>query len=284
MGARKAILAGSWYPANASGCQREIEGFLQELNIKKDPQKKYLAGIVPHAGWYFSGSIACNVINLLVDDGPCDVIAVFGMHLHSGSPNYIMKEGTWETPFGDIKIESDLANELTKKFQFIIETDKRFTHDNTIEVQLPFIKYFFKNASLLPIGVPPSQKSLEIGKAVVEFAKNLGISVKVIGSTDLTHYGINYGFSPKGYGSKALKWVTEENDAGVIKLMSAMDPEKVIKEALENQNACCAGAAATAISAAKALGANKGVTIAYATSHDKSPGDSFVGYAGIVFG
>jgi AmmeMemoRadiSam system protein B len=64
--------------------------------------------------------------------------------------------------------------------------------------------------------------------------------------------------------------------------MLALDPAKVIDEALASQNACCAGAAATAIAAAKHLGANRADEIAYATSYDKSPGDSFVGYVGIV--
>ena len=65
--------------------------------------------------------------------------------------------------------------------------------------------------------------------------------------------------------------------------MIAMEPERVITEALSNQNACCAGAAATAIAAAKELGAKQAEEIAYATSYDKNPGDSFVGYTGIVF-
>ena len=69
----------------------------------------------------------------------------------------------------------------------------------------------------------------------------------------------------------------------MIDTMMAMEPQQVISEALANQNACCAGAAATAIAAGKALGAEKAETIAYATSYDKSPGDSFVGYVGIVF-
>ena len=80
-----------------------------------------------------------------------------------------------------------------------------------------------------------------------------------------------------------MEWVRNDNDRRVIDAMLAMDPEKVIKEAGANQNACCGGAAATAIAAAKALGAKQAETIAYATSHDKSPGDSFVGYVGIVF-
>jgi AmmeMemoRadiSam system protein B len=65
--------------------------------------------------------------------------------------------------------------------------------------------------------------------------------------------------------------------------MLDMDAEKVISEALASQNACCAGAAATAIETARHLGADRAESIAYATSYDKSPGDSFVGYVGIVF-
>jgi hypothetical protein len=32
------------------------------------------------------------------------------------------------------------------------------------------------------------------------------------------------------------------------------------------------------------MGAGRARQVAYATSYDKSPGDSFVGYVGIVFG
>jgi hypothetical protein len=205
------------------------------------------------------------------------------MHLHSGSPAYIMTEGTWETPFGNLDIETALAKELNEKFTFQIETADRFTQDNTIELQLPFIKYFFKDAKIVPIGAPPTKISLEIGKTVAALSKRLGLQVKVIGSTDLTHYGPNYGFMSHGRGSSAVDWVRNDNDRRVIDAMLTMDPEKVIKEATANQNACCCGAAATAIAAAKALGAKQAETIAYATSHDKSPGDSFVGYVGIVF-
>jgi hypothetical protein len=194
-----------------------------------------------------------------------------------------MKEGSWETPFGEIEIEGNISSELVKKYPFEIETPQRFIRDNTIELQLPFIKYFFKDVKIVPIGVPPIEESLNIGRDAVRIAKGLGLKVMVLGSTDLTHYGVNYGFVSHGTGTQALKWVKNENDKRVIDAMLEMNPGKVIKEALSNDNACCAGAAATAISAAKELGATHAELVAYATSYDKSPGDSFVGYAGIVF-
>ncbi len=280
---RRAVFAGSWYPSNASDCEKEIKGFLAEGRAIKPPDRKLVGGIVPHAGWYFSGSIACNVINCLKSEVAPDVVVVFGMHLHPGSPCYMMAEGAWETPFGEIPVEETLAAELAQKFAFTLETPRRFNQDNTIELQLPFIKYFFGDARIVAMGVPPKKESLEIGRAVADFCKQLGLTAKVIGSTDLTHYGHNYGFVSKGSGRQAVDWVRKENDRRVIDAMLALDPEKVITEGLMHQNACCAGAAATAIQAAKHLGAAEADEIAYATSYDKSPGDSFVGYVGVVF-
>jgi AmmeMemoRadiSam system protein B len=276
------MFAGSWYPASASECEREITGFLAEGQNLKSPQRRLVGGIVPHAGWYFSGSIACNVISRLQSEAMPDVIVVFGMHLHPDSPCYIMAEGAWQTPFGEIPVEENLAAELVNKFAFTVETPDRFNQDNTVELQLPFIKYFFKEAKIVAMGVPPSKSSLKIGQTVIALAKQLGLTAKVIGSTDLTHYGSNYGFTSKGRGQRAVDWVRSKNDRRVIDAMLALAPENVIDEALASQNACCAGAAATAIAAAKRLGADQADEIAYATSYDKSPGDSFVGYVGIV--
>ena len=283
MKARKAVFAGSWYPDSATECEREIKAFIKEAEVNAGITTKLTGGIVPHAGWYYSGSIACNVIKALSESSTPDVFLIFGMHLHAGSPSYIMKDGAWETPFGEIEIEGDIASELAKKYPFEIETPQKFTRDNTIELQLPFIKYFFKDVKIVPMGVPPVEESLNIGIDAVKIAKELGLKAMVLGSTDLTHYGVNYGFVSHGTGSQAVRWVKNENDKRVIDAMLAMDPGKVINEATSNDNACCAGAAATAINAAKELGATRAELLTYFTSYDKSPGDSFVGYAGIVF-
>ncbi len=280
MKARKAVFAGSWYPESASECEREIKRFIKDA---KTTGTKPVGGIVPHAGWYYSGKIACNVIKILSESVTPDLFLVFGMHLHPGSPRYLMKEGAWETPFGAIQVEEGITEKLADKYSFEIESAQRFTRDNTIELQLPFIKYFFKDVKIVPMGVPPVEESLNIGIDAVKIAKDLGLKVMVLGSTDLTHYGANYGFVSHGTGAQAVKWVKNENDKIVIDAMLEMNPGKVIKEALSNDNACCAGAAATAISAAKELGASRAELVNYATSYDISPADSFVGYAGIVF-
>ena len=283
---RKAAFAGSWYPSGASECERQIEDFLSEASAPGEYQMKAVGGIVPHAGWDFSGSIACRVIHSLKQMAAADpdVILVFGMHLHPKSPCYIMPEGAWETPFGNIEVDRELAARLIERHDFVVETPTDFTPDNTVELQLPFLKHFFKDTRLVAMGVPPSIASLDIGKSAVDAARDLGRSAMIIGSTDLTHYGANYGFTAMGTGKSAVSWVTTQNDRLVIDAMLDMDPVRVVEVARENQNACCAGAAATAVAGANHLGANRAEHVAYATSYEKSPGDSFVGYVGIVMG
>ena len=245
--------------------------------------KEMIGGIVPHAGWFYSGRIACNVIKSLKNGSPPETMVIFGRHLHPGSDNFIMKEGQWATPLGDLEIDHELAEKLASEFPFTVETASRYEQDNTIELQLPFIKYFFPDSKILPVGVPPAQNSLKIGQRVAQLSVEMGREMIILGSTDLTHYGYNYGHTPKGVGPEAVDWVKNENDKRVVDLMMAMDAEGVVEESLKNHNACCSGAVAAAISAAKSLGAQEGKKLIYSTSYDIRPDSSFVGYVGIVF-
>jgi len=283
MNVRKAKFAGSWYPGTETECKQEIEKFIKTTVSVSSKNIKRVGGIVPHAGWQFSGQIATNVLYCLKGLQDPDVVILFGMHLPSNGPNIIMPEGAWETPLGLIRVHEELAQMLTRRFTFELETPTKFYQDNTIELQMPLIKYFFPDAKVVAMGVPPNPGSLEIGKMAVKYAQQSGLKVLVLGSTDLTHYGPNFGMTTKGRGRDAVNWVRYENDRRIVELMLDMEPEKVISESLNNRNACCGGAAAAAIEAAKQLGAKESESLVYATSYDKSPSDSFVGYVGIIY-
>ena len=286
---RKTTFAGSWYPGTAAACREEIESFLDQGSTA-DPGRRYMGGIVPHAGWYYSGQVACQVIERLKGDnidGPApDLIAIFGMHLHPASPCFLLDADQFETPLGPLAIHrglvAQLARRLAKVADYRMETARDFQPDNTIELQLPFIKYFFPESAIVTVGLPPTETAVKVGAAVVELAAAAKLSLKVLGSTDLTHYGSNYGFTPRGSGRAAVAWARQDNDRRLIDAIGSMDPMAVIQEARSHHNACCAGAVAGAMAAAAALGARQAETTVYASSYDKSPGDSFVGYAGVV--
>ena len=283
MNVRKPKFAGSWYPGTEKECKQEIEKFIKQTVSVSSKNIKRVGGIVPHAGWQFSGQIACNVMYCLKGLQDPDAVIVFGMHLPSNGPNIIMPEGAWETPLGLLRVHEELAQMMTRRFTFETETPSSFYQDNTIELQMPMIKYFFPNAKVVAMGVPPNSNSLEIGKMIVKYAEQKGLNLLVLGSTDLTHYGPNFGMTTKGRGRDAVNWVRYENDRRIVELMLDLEPEKVISESLNNRNACCGGAAAAAIEAVKQMGATDSESLVYATSYDKSPSDSFVGYVGIIY-
>ena len=207
-------------------------------------------------------------------------MVLYGGHLGSDLP-YVVTEATWETPLGEIEIDRGLTEALTKKVQ--AKKESASSGDNTVEIQLAMVKYFFPKAKLVAVRAPHSSKAIELGKEVAEIVLARGTSITAIGSTDLTHYGPNYGFTPKGVGPSSVEWVKKENDRKFVERALSMDAEGLLKHAGEHDSACSAGAVAAAVTTCKALGAEKGLLLDYYTSYDIMPDVSFVGYAGIVY-
>ena len=269
-----------WYPGTAEECRLEIEQFSDYIQgVKLDPARPR-GGVIPHAGWFFSGRLAALVFYLCSRKKLPDVVVLFGGHLGSG-PGIIYADQAWETPFGPLEIDQDLANALAA--QSDVRPEGTLTNDNTVEIQVPLVKYYFPQSRLLALRAPHTQEAIELGRLVAALSKEQGQTIMAFGSSDLTHYGPNYGFSPQGTGSKALSWVRENNDKGFIDLALAMDGPGLLDHAARNMSACSAGAVAAAAAACAALGSTKGMLADYYTSYDIMPGDSFVGYAGIVY-
>lgn len=278
---KKMAFAGSWYPAKTSECQTAIEGFLNEKNGRVSGE--FTGGIVPHAGWFYSGSIACRVIASLQDENKTDTIILFGAHMHRQSKPFILQSGALETPFGHIQVDEELTEKICGAISIRPQSPDRFPDENTLELQYPFIKYFFPEAKIVVAGVAPSFFAAITGQMVVDEAMALGRRIKIIGSTDMTHYGADFGFSPAGSGKKAVDWVADQNDRTAVKAMMEMDDAQIITEGQNNRNMCCPGAVAATVAACKKMGAVNATQVDYATSYEKSAGDSFVGYSGILY-
>ena len=283
MQTKKMAFAGSWYPALEDECRASIQNFLKDQ--KTIYKKNFIGGIVPHAGWDFSGSIACRVIAALKPDENTivDTIMLFGAHMHENSKPFILDKGYVETPFGNIEVNDEMVDEICKEIDIHRFSVQNFPNENTLELQYPFIKYFYPEAKIVICGISPSLLATIIGKIVVKKAKKLFQTIRVIGSTDMTHYGPNFGFTSAGTAQEAYDWVKDENDKAAINAMLEMNEEKIIEQGLKNKNMCCPGAAAATATACKQLGATKAIELGYATSFEKSASQNFVGYSGILF-
>ena len=293
MQTRKPVVAGQFYADDKRTCLREVKTCLEDRNLPDQLPEAIVAGIVPHAGWMFSGDVAAMVFKSIHSVHPhVDTFIIFGAaHYPCGDTAAVYGRGAWQTPLGKIAIDEKAASAIIASCSHAKQNEEAHQFEHSIEVAAPFVQYLFPEATFVPIMVPPMEFAVEFGNEVGEVISKLdgGKKIVCIGSTDLTHYGPRYGFAPMGVGEAATKWAKEVNDKEFIEYALAMNAEKILHTAEKNQNACGAGAAAATISAAKKLGKTKGYLLAHTNSNEvmqkkfgRSSKES-VGYAGIIF-
>ncbi|KKK96310.1 hypothetical protein LCGC14_2664030, partial [marine sediment metagenome] len=209
MQTRKPVVAGQFYPGSRQSCVAEIEDCLAQHPPGQDLPQTIVGGIVPHAGWTFSGALAAIVFSAVKQQHEkVDTFVIFGAaHSYFGDVPAVYQTGSWTTPLGDVVIDEDLAEAVLSTCTSQAVSDSgAHSSEHSIEVQVPFIQYLFPDAEILPILVPPSEQAISLGEAVGGIISPAGKKIVCIGSTDLTHYGPRYGYTPMGTGAEALQW------------------------------------------------------------------------------
>lgn len=286
MPVRQPTVAGRFYPADRARCIREIERCLPDSPPSDLPQP-IVGGIVPHAGWTFSGPTAAKVFSAIASQStPDTVVLLSAMHARGASQPALYGSGAWRTPLGEAPVDEELAQALLSTDGEFVDRPAAHAGEHSAEVQVPFIQHLFPEAQILPIMMPPDQEAVSAGKVLGQTLAASDQRVVVVGTSDLTHYGPSfYGFAPAGTGQDALDWV-RENDRRVIDLMLDLKARKIVPETTAHHNACGGGAIAATVAAARKLGAEEGVLLEYTTSYDVRPQgvpSDFVGYAAVVF-
>jgi len=273
MNLRESFLPMGWYPRDSGEISRFLSGIARDKGSAR-------AAIAPHAGWRYSGKIAARAVSSL--GGTIETLVVIGGHLPAGYPALFAMEDAVSTPLGPMTINAALRAALLKKLG---GKEDRYP-DNTVEVLLPMARFFFPEASLLWLRLPADLPSFDAGKAIAAAADTLGCAIAVLASTDLTHYGSHYDFTPQGTGTDALRWVREVNDRRFIDAVESGDPAAVLERAEEDSSSCSAGAVLGAMGFASARGIGAARLLQYGTSVDDVDGDeidSFVGYAAMAW-
>jgi len=287
---RKPIVAGQFYPGQHDSCVDEINRYLEQNPLNEALPETIAAGIVPHAGWAFSGQLTASVFaSIKQEHEKVRTFVIFGAaHGYFGKSPALYESGSWVTPLGEVAIDEELANQVLAEHTAVSDIQAHRS-EHSIEVQVPFIQYLFAGAKILPIIVPPTEQAVALGESVGDIISKAGKRTVCIGSTDLTHYGPHYGFTPMGVGTEAIQWAKQVNDKKFLDLALKLEPESLLTSAAENGNACGPGAAAAAIAAAKKLGKTEGLLLAHTNSNEvmlRDMGTSSVdsvGYAAIVF-
>ena len=226
--------------------------------------------VCPHAGIIYSGPVAgATVSRIRITD---TVIIMGPNHTGLGKPFSIMTSGTWETPMGNVEIDTDLAEKLGGHSSYLEEDTGAHLREHSIEIQLPFLLHFKKNFKIVPIVLSHATGSVyrEIGQEIAEVLGELGREIVILASSDMTHY-------------ESQKEAERKDNSAIDAIMNLDDEALLERIASQNITMCGYAPVVALISAAKAMGARKAELIRYQTSGETS-GDftSVVGYAGLI--
>lgn len=269
MNIRKMYYNNSWYPGDKENIHTQFAEWQKSGKMKYNDAT---AAVVPHAGWYYSGQLAFDTISGL--KRTFNDIIVCGGHLGKNNGFMIPEADAWETPLGNISINNDILQKIKNNFSFYDDNMK----DNTIEIQLPIIKYFFPDARIIPIRLSPDESAIQLAGFLFELDENLCI----VGSTDFSHYGPNYNYLKYGIGKKAEDMIRKNIDKKLVEYLVECDTAKSLEWSEATRSACSIGAAVCAAEYAR-LSGKKGYLLHYYLSSDIIKDSSFVGYAGIYY-
>ena len=257
---RTPAVAGMFYPNEKKELKKLIKDcFLHSFGPGNTPpsniKKKIFGVICPHAGYTYSGPIACNSFYEISSDLPELFIIIGPNHWSIGSNVATMIDCKWQTPLGEVEVDSEIAEEISKITQ-IIEIDN-FSHsrEHSLEVQIPMLQEIATNFKIVPIALINQSKeiAIQVGSAVAKIAKKK--KVMIIGSSDFTHY------EPNEFAHK--------QDAALIEPILKLDVDRFYDVLQERDvSACGYGAIASTMVACKEMGATKGELLKYATSGD----------------
>jgi len=269
---RNPVVAGQFYPASTSQLETMIRGMVNEKAAKEE----VIGLIAPHAGYIYSGSVAGATISKIRFK---DTFILIGPnHTGEGKPLSIMTKGAWNTPLGQVEIDSELGKQILTTSSYLEEDYTAHQHEHSIEVQIPFLQSFKKDIKIVPISLPiPRTFSYssaatykEIGKEIAKAIKDLNKQAIILASSDMTHY------EPQES--------AQEKDSKAIEAILDLDEDELLKRVDELNISMCGYAPVVAlISAAKELGAKQAELVKYQTSGDTtSDYSTVVGYAGII--
>ena len=121
---RKPAVAGMFYPDDSEELVKTIEDcFLHSFGPGKIPDIESFEGndypvnvMVPHAGFQYSGTIAAHSYCELAKNGFPEVFIIIGPnHTGLGSEVSVFNKGEWITPLGNIQVDEEFADKISKK-------------------------------------------------------------------------------------------------------------------------------------------------------------------------
>lgn len=267
---RHPAVAGRFYPGDPGDLRAEVLTYLSPENSTDAPAVRAVGCIAPHAGYMYSGHVAGAVFARIEIPRRC--IVMCPNHTGMGRALAIMSRGKWETPLGEVPIDSALAEALMQQFPALEEDSAAHRGEHAAEVEIPFLQLRQPDLTFVPIALGTGRFEIleQLGRATAQVIARESDPVLIVASSDMNHY------EPDA--------VTRAKDQRAIERILTLDAPGLFDVVTEqNISMCGFGPTVAMITAARELGARSAELVKYATSGDVSGNrDMVVGYAGVV--
>lgn len=200
---RPSAIAGSWYPGSRLEATLEVARMLRQAGDAPALPGKPVALIVPHAGWRYSGRAAAAAFRTLHRGDFARVVLIAPSH-HSGFSGFSVPETeAYSTPLGEVALDLEALKQL--KDGTLVRTVRGADEpEHAIEIEVPFLQQTLGVFKLVPILAgqtsPGQEKELALRLAKLDDGKTLFVF-----STDFTHYGPRFGYTPFGPNAVAAR-------------------------------------------------------------------------------
>ncbi len=222
---RPSTLAGVWYPDEPEKLRRELDVILNRG--KTDPIRLPIRALItPHAGYRFCGTIIAAAVRHLKKYVYRRIVVIGPSHDHEFKGLSLPKVDSFQTPLGDIKLDSEVLEALGRHPLF---QNSSTPHDreHSIEIILPFLQRTVGDGwTLVPI-LTGAMNKREFADAAEAIRPWLGPEDLLVISGDLTHYGPDHGFIPFPADADVEERL-KELDQGAISNILNWDPEGLV--------------------------------------------------------
>jgi len=156
---RQPVAAGRFYSADKETLTNDIAQFFGNC-VKTSPHPKVRAIISPHAGYIYSGRVAASAFSVIDRNAVYKNIFVIGSsHIMAFEGASVYNTGDYLTPLGKVTVNKEIANTLKKEKLFDFPVNAHL-QEHSLEVQMPFIQYYFKNTpQVVPIVIGTSNNN-----------------------------------------------------------------------------------------------------------------------------
>jgi MEMO1 family protein len=199
--------------------------------------------VVPHAGPMYSGTVAAAVYRCLQADRPSRVV-ILGFSHHGGPPGVaVPRVESIATPLGDAALDTDFMRRLAEQPPFSAVPEE-FVCDHSAEIQIPFLQRAVPGAMIVPLYVGRLD-ARQRDRAAETLAAAWEPGTAWLASSDLTHYGRNFGYQPFPLDADT-PWRLQDLDSESISAAGSLDAA-LFEESLRQSGDTVCGAAPIAL-------------------------------------